>query len=216
MYRLRNEAAPEPPSLEAVHLIDDTDEADRRLLGISLESAGYHIEIFASAESFLANVSKATSGCVILHLRTPVRDSLRLLGQLKSRNLHLPTVVAAERDDVTFAVEAMKAGAIDVVERPYTDKKMLEAVSAALAAARIDLMLASRTIEARACLSRLSQREHAVLRELVTGRRNKLVARTLNISPRTVEIHRANLMEKLGLGSLAEAVRLCVAAGLDP
>ena len=108
-----------------------------------------------------------------------------------------------------------RTGARDFIEKPYTNERMIEAVSAALASGRLDLPRARRSSEARMRVARLSAREHDVLRELVAGRPNKLVAHALSISPRTVEIHRANMMEKLGVRSLSEAVRIFIAAGLD-
>jgi len=124
-------------------------------------------------------------------------------------------VVVTGHADIALAVRAMKSGARDFVEKPYTNERMIDAVIAALASGRLDLTRARRASEALARVNRLSTREYEVLRELVAGRPNKLVAHALNISPRTVEIHRANMMDKLGVRSLSEAVRTFIAAGYD-
>jgi len=154
-------------------------------------------------------------GCVVVDVRMPGMDGLQLQDHLVAIGVHLPVVVVTGHADIALAVRAMKAGARDFIEKPYTNERMIEAVSSALESGRQDLTRARRTSEAQARLARLSGREQDVLRELVAGRPNKLVAHALNISPRTVEIHRANMMEKLGVRSLSEAVRLFIAAGLD-
>ncbi len=201
---------------EAVHVIDD-DEAVRRSLALLLFSAGHTVRTYDSAESFLTvlNRTRALDGCVVVDVRMPGMDGLQLQAHLAARGLHLPVVVVTGHADIALAVRAMKAGARDFIEKPYTNERMLEAVTAALASGRLDLTRARRMSDARARVARLSAREHDVLRELVAGRPNKLVAHALSISPRTVEIHRANMMEKLGVRSLSEAVRIFIAAGLE-
>ncbi len=154
-------------------------------------------------------------GCVVVDVRMPGMDGLQLQEQLTAQGVHLPVVVVTGHADIALAVRAMKAGARDFIEKPYTNERMIEAVTAALASGRLDLTRARRASEARLRVARLSAREHAVLRELVSGRPNKMIAHALSISPRTVEIHRANMMEKLGVRSLSEAVRIFIAAGLD-
>jgi two-component system response regulator FixJ len=199
---------------EVVSVIDD-DEAVRRSLALLLFSAGYTVETFASAESFLDSLTSETGGCAVIDVRMPGMDGLQLQEHLISLGIHLPVVVVTGHADIALAVRAMKAGARDFIEKPYTNDRMIEAVTSALASGRLDISRARRTSEARARIARLSGREHDVLRELVQGRPNKLVAHALNISPRTVEIHRANMMEKLGVRSLSEAVRMFIAAGYD-
>ncbi len=202
------------PSDDVVHVIDD-DQAVRRSLALLLFSAGYAVETYPSAESFLANLPRTTDGCAVIDLRMPGMDGLQLQEHLTARGVHLPVVVVTGHADISLAVRAMKAGARDFIEKPYTNERMIEAVIAALASGRLDLNRARRAAEARARIARLSTREQEVLRELVAGRPNKLVAHALNISPRTVEIHRANMMDKLGVRSLSEAVRIFIAAGFD-
>jgi two-component system response regulator FixJ len=204
----------EHPADEAVHVIDD-DEAVRRSLALLLYSAGYTVETYPSAESFLGAVPQTMSGCIVVDVRMPGMDGLQLQEHLTAQGVLLPVVVVTGHADIALAVRAMKAGARDFIEKPYANSRMIEAVTAALASGRLDLNRARRASDARARVSRLSSREQAVLHELVQGRPNKLVAHALNISPRTVEIHRANMMEKLGVRSLSEAVRIFIAAGLD-
>ena len=202
------------PAGEIVHVVDD-DEAVRRSLALLLFSADYAVATYASAEGFLAAVPQTLGGCVVVDVRMPGMDGLQLQEHLTLLGVHLPVVVVTGHADIALAVRAMKAGARDFIEKPYTNERMIEAVSAALSSGRLDLTRARRSSEARTRVERLSAREHDVLRELVAGRPNKLVAHALNISPRTVEIHRANMMEKLGVRSLSEAVRIFIAAGLD-
>jgi two-component system, LuxR family, response regulator FixJ len=199
---------------ECVHVIDD-DEAVRRSLALLLFSADYAVETYASAEGFLDATPQSMGGCVVVDVRMPGVDGLQLQEHLTALGVHLPVVVVTGHADIALAVRAMKAGARDFIEKPYTNERMIEAVTAALASGRLDLTRARRASEARARVGRLSAREHDVLRELVGGRPNKLIAHALAISPRTVEIHRANMMEKLGVRSLSEAVRIFIAAGLD-
>jgi two-component system response regulator FixJ len=192
---------------EAVHVIDD-DEAVRRSLALLLFSAGHTVKTYASAEGFLDALPQTMDGCIVVDVRMPGMDGLQLQEHLALSGVHLPVVVVTGHADIALAVRAMKAGARDFIEKPYTNERMIEAVS-------LDLTRARRSSDARMRVERLSAREHDVLRELVAGRPNKLVAHALSISPRTVEIHRANMMEKLGVRSLSEAVRIFIAAGLD-
>jgi two-component system response regulator FixJ len=193
----------------------DDDEAVRRSLALLLFSAGYGVETYASAESFLAARPETLGGCVVADVRMPGMDGLQLQEHLRVHGIRLPLVVVTGHPDIALAVRAMKAGARDFIEMPYTNERMIEAVTEALASGRLDRTRVRRTHEALARIERLSGREQDVLRELVAGRPNKLIAHALAISPRTVEIHRANMMEKLGVRSLSEAVRIFIAAGLD-
>jgi two-component system response regulator FixJ len=200
--------------VDAVHVIDD-DEAVRRSLALLLFSTGRTVQTYASAEGFLEALPQTMDGCIVVDVRMPGMDGLQLQEHLTTLGVHLPVVVVTGHADIALAVRAMKAGARDFIEKPYTNERMIEAVTAALASGRLDLTRARRTSEARQRVGRLSARELDVLRELVAGRPNKLVAHALNISPRTVEIHRANMMDKLAVRSLSEAVRLFIAAGHD-
>jgi len=208
------EAAAVTRAGEIVHVIDD-DEAVRRSLALLLFSADYTVQTYPSAEGFLEAAPQTMGGCVVVDVRMPGMDGLQLQEHLTAQGVHLPVVVVTGHADIALAVRAMKAGARDFIEKPYTNERMIEAVTAALESGRLDLTRARRASEARLRVGRLSAREHAVLRELVGGRPNKMIAHALSISPRTVEIHRANMMEKLGVRSLSEAVRIFIAAGLD-
>jgi two-component system response regulator FixJ len=205
---------PEQTDMEVVHVIDD-DEAVRCSLALLLFSAGHTVKTYASAEAFLDSLPYLMDGCAVVDVRMPGMDGLQLQEHLVLSGVHLPVVVVTGHADIALAVRAMKAGARDFIEKPYTNARMIEAVSAALASGRQDLTRARRTSDAHMRIERLSTRELAVLRELVAGLPNKLVAHALNISSRTVEIHRANMMDKLGVRSLSEAVRIFIAAGLD-
>jgi len=200
--------------LEVVHVVDD-DEAVRRSLALLLVSVGYTVETHASAEAFLHVLTPGAAGCAVVDIRMPGMDGLALQEQITALGIHLPVVIVTGHADIGLAVRAMKAGARDFIEKPYANERMIEAVQTALQTGRQDVIRAQRSTDAQARIGRLSAREQAVLRELVAGRPNKVVAYALNISPRTVEIHRANMMEKLGVRSLSEAVRIFIAAGLD-
>jgi two-component system, LuxR family, response regulator FixJ len=208
------EPAAMAPAGEVVHVVDD-DEAVRRSLALLLFSVGYTVRTHESGEAFLDAFDDTASGCVVVDVRMPGMDGLTVQQHLLTRGATLPVVVVTGHGDIALAVRAMKAGARDFIEKPYANDRMIEAVEAALASGRLDQTRARRIGDAQARIRRLSAREHDVLRELVAGRPNKLVAHALNISPRTVEIHRANMMEKMGVRSLSEAVRIFVAAGLD-
>jgi len=198
-----------------VHVVDD-DAAVLRSLGQLLGMVGYTARTYTSAENFLAVCDTVEPGCVVADIRMPGMDGLALQQELRRRSLHLPMVVISGHADVALAVRAMKAGAVDLIEKPFSEEALLRAVNDALArrVSEADRRTASR--EAIALVARLTRREREVLGQLVGGWPNKVIAHALNISPRTVEIHRANVMDKLQCRSLADAVRIALAAGLDP
>ena len=199
----------------AVHVIDD-DDAVRRALAMLFRSAGIPAETHPSGLAFLEalpSVREEAVGCVLTDVRMPGLDGLELLRRLKRAGFGRPVVVMTAHGDVSTAVRAMKAGAVDFVEKPFDDEALLAAIEAALGTpqasggAEVDAAAAAR-------IAALSPREREVLDLLIAGKPNKLIARDLGLSPRTVEVHRARLMARLGAGSLAEAVRLAVQAGL--
>ncbi len=201
--------------LPVIHLVDD-DEAVCSALAVLLGSFGYASASYASAEDLLAAVACLAPGCVIVDVRLPGMDGLSLQSELAARGLPHPVIVVTGHADVPLAVRAMKAGAVDVIEKPFSAEDIIRAVRSALARledARQHSM-AAETAASRIAL--LTPREQEVLVQLVAGRSNKAIGLVLGISPRTVEIHRANLMDKLGCRSLVEAVRLALAAGLVP
>jgi two-component system, LuxR family, response regulator FixJ len=195
-----------------VHVIDD-DEAVRRSLALLLVSFGHTAETYPSAEAFLASIERVKPGCVIVDIRMPGMDGLELQEELQRREFTNPVIVVTGHGEISLAVRAMKAGAIDFIEKPYSDDDLLTAVAAGLARFEDSQHIRAQVDAAKGRLSGLTPRERDVLRLLVGGRPNKVIAHELGISPRTVEIHRANVMEKLSCRSLAEAVRLALAAG---
>ncbi len=202
-------------SNNVVHLIDD--DADvRRALAFLLGTAGLAVRIYESASEFLAQDMKTLSGCVVTDVRMPGIDGLELLRRLAASAVPLPVVVMTGHADVPLAVEAMKAGAIDFIEKPFDDDLLLSAIRVALE--RYD-STGDREIEIgriRAKLRLLTAREREVLAGMLAGRPNKIIAYDLGLSTRTVEAHRAKLMTKLAATSLSQLVRMALVAGFLP
>lgn len=196
-----------------VYIIDD-DEAVRLSLAFLLSTAGIASQTYASGIEFLASAGDLPIGCVITDVRMPGMDGFELIRRLAARNLRHAVIVITGHGDIPLAVEAMKSGALDFIEKPFDDVMLLTAVRAALDA---DQHASKRDAEKRrfeALMSVLSPREQDVLRRVVAGISNKVVAYELGISPRTVEVHRANMMQKTGAASLSELVRMALLAGL--
>lgn len=201
-----------------VHIVDD-DEAVRRSLAMLLESLHQPVATYASAEAFLAATSAPEGlapGCVLVDVRMEAMDGISLIETLRRQGVSLPMVVVTGHGDVPLAVRAMRAGAMDFVEKPYAEERILEAVRLALCALRATDQRRILEAQATAQVATLSPREAEVLAAMVAGKANKVIAFELGISPRTVEVHRAHLMEKLGARSLPEAVRIGLAAGIAP
>ncbi len=196
-----------------VHLVDD-DDAVLRSLALLLRSHGRTTLSYASAEQFLARIDRLEPGCAIIDVRLPGLDGIGLLRALNAQNAGVPVVIVTGHADVALAVQAMKDGAVDFVEKPYTEEAMLGAVDAAIARARDARVVRAAAEQATARLATLTPRERDVLQRLLEGFPNKMMAQDLGISPRTVEIHRAKVMEKLACRSLADVIRLATAAGL--
>lgn len=191
-----------------VHVVDD-DDAARDSLAFLFQSAGYEVTTFASGQEALAGITPG-SGCVITDVRMPGMSGVDLLKELKSRDPSTPVIVITGHGDVPLAVEAMRAGAADFLEKPFSEDAMLASVQRATAkpvAAGADDELAER-------VARLSQRERQVLLRLVDGQLNKTIGHELGISMRTVEVYRANLMSKMRADSFAELVRMAIQAGV--
>jgi FixJ family two-component response regulator len=195
----------------------DADEDSRRRLSLLLRGAGYEAKAFASARAFLEAVPALVPGCVVLDTRAPAAGGLAIPRELKARRVDLPIIVAGSGGgDVGTGVRAMKAGAVDWLEAPCEAEALLPAVASAMAGIR-DAAEADRAAElARARVATMSVREREVLDGLLAGGTSKTIARDLGISPRTVENHRAHLMERLGARTLPEAVLMAAAAGLRP
>ena len=196
-----------------VHLVDD-DEAIRRSAGFMLKTSGFQVKSYASGVAFLKEAKEAAPGCILLDVRMPEVDGLEVQQSLRERGIGYPVVVMTGHGDVGLAVQAMKAGAVDFIEKPFEKAVLLSALEEAFARLERAGRGRARGEEAKVRLQALTPRERDVLQGLVRGHPNKTIAYDLDISPRTVEIHRANLMTKLGVASLSEALRLAFAAGM--
>jgi two-component system response regulator FixJ len=194
----------------AVFVVDD-DDAMRDSLDFLLSSAGCAVRTFESAERLLEALTDSNCGCVVSDVRMPGIDGLELLRRIKAARPGLPVVIITGHGDVPLAVEAMKLGAADFVEKPFDDERLIGVVQAALAGAPREADPAN---EIGARVASLSPRERQVLDGLVAGLSNKAIARAHDISPRTVEVYRANLMAKMQAGSLSDLVRMAMRAGL--
>jgi PAS domain S-box-containing protein len=195
--------------------IVNSDPVTRRSRSLLLQGAGYQVKTFSSTEAFLEVAPVLVPGCVILDIKAPEMGELILPKELKARRIGLPVVAIGEaRGDVSFGVQAMKAGAVDFLDIPHESKQLLDATASALAGIR-DIAERDQAAElAKARIASLSSREREVLERLLSGGTNKTIARDLDISPRTVEAHRARIMERLGAQSLPELVQIAMAAGL--
>jgi two-component system, LuxR family, response regulator FixJ len=198
-----------------VFIVDD-DEAVRDSLQTLLEAAGHRVRSFATGDEFLAAMPSSKDGCLIIDVRMPGIGGLDVQERLRVDGIALPVIIITGHGDVPLAVRAMKAGAVDFVEKPFAEEQILAAVAHALEIAGRKSKAGIDAADAEARLSPLSEREHEVLRLLVAGRQNKVIAYELGISPRTVEIHRARVMEKTRARSLSELVRLAIAGGISP
>jgi two-component system response regulator FixJ len=192
-----------------VHIVDD-DEAVRKSLAFLLSSAGVAVRVYESATAFLASFPDIQQGCLITDVRMPDISGIELLRRLSAMPVSMPAIVITGHGDIALAVEAMKAGAVDFIEKPFNDEAILRAVQAACD--KLDRAVGSaeykREIDARAAT--LSTRERQVLDGLVAGQPNKIIAHELGISPRTVEVYRANLMTKMQANSLSDLVRMAL------
>ena len=197
-----------------IYVVDD-DEAIRRSLSFLLKTSGYVVRLFEGGIAFLKEAADLPPGCVLLDVRMPDIDGLEVQRELRARGVMLPVVIMTGHGDIDMAVAAMKAGASDFIEKPFEKAALLGCVEAARRVAVADRGAGARAEDARARLNVLTDREREVLDGLVEGLPNKTIAFDLGISPRTVEIHRANLMQKLEVKSLAEALRIAFHAGLE-
>jgi two-component system response regulator FixJ len=196
-----------------IYVIDD-DEGMRRALSLLLRSAGFTPYAYASASQFLEECERLPPACVITDVRLPGVSGVELTRRLKEMGLPHPVIVITGQADVALAVQAMKTGAADFLEKPLDDARLLKAI---LMAQNTEVTRSAIGVQTHAAemIAALSPREQDVLRWVVAGRANKVIAQDLGISPRTVEVHRANLMRKLGATSLSELVRITLSGGLD-
>ena len=198
-----------------VYIVDD-DDAVRDSLDALLTSFGFDVELFSSGADFLEGCGKVGKGCVLLDIRMPRMDGMEVQERLHARRPDLPVIMITGHGDVGLAVRAMKSGAVDFVEKPLREEALLQSVEAALRSARTSQRQMALGAAALGNLERLTPREREVLEHLVAGRPNKAIAQFLACSPRTVEIHRARIMEKMAARSLPHLVRLALAAGIEP
>ena len=193
-----------------VHIVDD-DEAVRQSLAFLLSTAGVPVRVYDSATSFLDGLASLQSGCLITDVRMPDMTGIELLQRLKSKAIELPVIVITGHGDIPLAVEAMKSGAIDFIEKPFAEEAILSAVRAAELRVKTRGRRSEEETAVAARLASLSEREQQVLDGLVAGNANKTIAYELGISPRTVEVYRANVMTKMKAKTLSELIRLALA-----
>ena len=198
---------------DLVHIIDD-DDAVRDSLSFLLESAGLSVRAYDSAVAFLKVPFDDLQGCVITDVRMPGLTGIELLKRLREQSAPLPVIVITGHGDIPLAVEAMKLGAVEFLEKPFDDEAMLAAVRTALAKQGREHRREAETAAIYGRLNSLSQRERQVLEGLVAGHPNKTIAFDLGISPRTVEIYRANVMTKMSARSFSDLVRMALVAGI--
>ena len=198
---------------EATVVVVDDDDAVRDSLQALLEAEGFAVQTFAAAADFLEGYQPTPNSCLLIDVRMPGMDGLELLTRLATRVSSPPVIMMTGHGDVPMAVMAMKLGAVDFIEKPFVAGTLVRSIRDALAACR---PAATATHDTDRRLARLTGRERDVLVQLVFGRSNKEIALELGISPRTVEIHRARVMEKMQAQSLSHLVRMALAAGIDP
>jgi two-component system response regulator FixJ len=196
-----------------VHIVDD-DEAIRQSVGFMLRKAGHGVETYASGTAFLEATTRETRGCVLLDVRMPEIDGLEVQARLAQQGIVLPVIMLTGHGDVTLAVRAVKAGAVEFLEKPFERAALLSAIDEALLQSARNDRSHIAAAEAVVRLAALTGRERDVLDGMVLGRPNKLIAFDLGIATRTVEVHRANLMDKLTARSLSDVLRIAFAAGL--
>ena len=196
-----------------IHIVDDED-AIRRSASFMLKTSGFDVTTWPSGVAFLKDVRGAEPGCILLDVRMPGMDGLEVQQALADAGITMPVIVLTGHGDIGTAVRAMKAGAVDFLEKPFEKAKLLEAIEAGFAQLDDKAGRAERAHDATTVIAGLTERERDVLEGLAQGLPNKTIAFDLGISPRTVEVHRANLMTKLGVRSLSDALRLAFTAGM--
>jgi len=200
-----------PSEERIVHLVDD-DGSVRRSVGFMLKTSGHQVQTYESGEELLKNSAQLEQGCILLDIRMPGMDGLEVQQALQEKGVGLPVVIMTGHGDVGLAVKAMKAGAVDFIEKPFEKQALLSSLDEGFRRLSQKEVTGERRKDAEVKLQALTPRERDVLDGLAQGLPNKTIAYDLGISPRTVEIHRANLMTKLGVRSLSEALRIAFAS----
>ena len=190
-----------------VHIVDD-EEAVRNSLAFLLTTSGFTVRVHQSAADFLEIAPNVTNGCLVTDLRMPDIDGVELLRRLKAADAMLPAIVVTGHGDVQMAVEAMKNGAIDFIEKPFSDDVLIESITRAAARAAERVQNSAAKVAIRQRIEALSERERQVMKGVVAGQPNKTIANELGISPRTVEVYRAGLMSKMHARGLPDLVRM--------
>ena len=201
------------PAKSVIHVIDD-DPAMRDSLAFLLDVHGFEPRVHETAIAFLEAANKDTMDCVVTDIRMPGLNGLELVQRMKSDGMTCPVIVITGHGDVALAVEAMKAGVVDFLEKPFSDEALVSAIRGAVEGSREATATDKSRQQAEQRLAELSPRERDVLAGLVAGKINKVIAHELGISPRTVEVYRANLMAKTQAKGMSELMRLALAAGL--
>ena len=201
------------PDKGKVYVIDD-DEAVRDSLNFLLDSAGFDVTLFETAVSFLDALPGLDFGCVVSDVRMPGLDGIELLKRMKAGHSTFPIVIMTGHGDVPLAVEAMKLGAVDFLEKPFEDDRLISMIETAIRQAEPAAKSEALTLDIAARIASLSPRERQVMEGLIAGLSNKLIARDYDISPRTIEVYRVNVMTKMQANSLSELVRLAMRAGM--
>ena len=201
-------------STEPIVFVVDDDQAIRSSLKWLIESVGLQVETYASADEFMRSYYPGRAGCLLLDVRMPGMSGLELQEHFARNDIHIPIIIITGHGDVPMAVRAMKAGAIDFIDKPFNDELLLESIRNALTIDQRQRELQGRRAEIAARLAHLTPREHEVMEMVTEGRSNKEIATDLGVSTKTVEAHRARVMEKMEAGSLAELVRMVMAAGI--
>lgn len=196
-------------------LIVDDDALLREFTSDLLRHNGYDVELYDSGDAFLSAPLSPETGCVLLDIHMPGTDGIAVMRALDDRDLRLPIVVLTAHGDIAMAVEAMKLGAEDFLEKPCEPADLIAAVARASRRSARDLAREQEALAARMAVDRLSGRQRDVLRGLLEGKQSKVIAHDLDLSVRTIEAYRGQLMAKLGVRSVADAVRLALAAGFD-
>lgn len=196
-----------------IYVIDD-DDAMRDSLNFLLDSSGYSVTLFDDAQRFLEALPDLAFGCIVSDVRMPGIDGIELLKRMKAQHSPFPILIMTGHGDVPLAVEAMKLGAVDFLEKPFEDDRLIAMIETAIRQAEPAAKSEAVAQDLAARVASLSPRERQVMEGLVAGLSNKLIAREYDISPRTIEVYRANVMTKMQASSLSELVRLAMRAGM--